>query len=79
MDEEMDGPSKNLVGWDIVAFTLPPPKVCSYRKTLRRCRFCEQPTEMCSKDVRECDRELFGQYFYTVKIRLTVGYVVAIG
>ena len=57
-------PPKNLAWWDIVAFI--PPKICSYWKTLCRSRFCKQPTEMFSKDVQECDRELL--YFYTVKI-----------
>ena len=43
----------------------PSPKIYSYRKTLRQFRFCEQPTEMLSKDVRECDRELL--YFILLK------------
>ena len=45
----------------------PPPqkKIYNYRKTLSRSRLCERPTEILSKDVRECDREL--SYFYTVK------------
>ena len=65
-DGEMVLPPQNLAVWDILAFI--PPKIYSYQKTLRRSRFCEQATEMCSKDVRECDRKLLGQYFYTVKI-----------
>ena len=45
----------------------PPPQIYGYRKTQRRSRFCERPTKMFSENVQECDRELLGLYFYTVK------------